>query len=217
MGEEDKLLLLLCSLPPSYDLLVMMLLYSKETLEYEDMVSVLRSNKQQEKLTKEDTLQEGLAMGERSGRERKKGMSKRWSKSRKSKSKKEARCYKCNEIGHFKRDCLRWKNKKRDTGGSDALSMVADSEVEDDLLVVSDGHRQNANVWTLDSACLHHYILNQSWFATYTKMDEGSMTLEDDLSCRVTGIGSIQMRMFDGMVQTLTNMKHVPDLKKNFM
>ena len=41
MEEEDKSLLLLCSLPPSYDPLVMILVYGKETLEYEDMVSVL--------------------------------------------------------------------------------------------------------------------------------------------------------------------------------
>ena len=82
----------------------MMLLYGKETLEYEDMVSVLQSNKQREKLTKKNDPQEGLAMGERLER-RKKGKSRRWSKSRKSRSKKEARCYKCNEIRHFKRDC----------------------------------------------------------------------------------------------------------------
>ena len=44
MEEEDKSLLLLYSLPPSYDPLVTTLLYGKETLEYEDMVSVLRSN-----------------------------------------------------------------------------------------------------------------------------------------------------------------------------
>ena len=41
MEEEDKLLLLLCSLPPSYDLLVTTLLYGKETLKYEDIVTVL--------------------------------------------------------------------------------------------------------------------------------------------------------------------------------
>ena len=96
-------------------------------------------------------------------------------------------------------------------------STVADNEVEDDLLVVSDSHRQNTDVWTLDSVCSHHYIPNRSWFATYTKMDEGSVTLEDDHPCRVASIGSIRMRMFDGMVQTLTNMKHVPDLKKNLV
>ena len=46
MEEEDKSLLLLCSLPPSYDPLVTTLHYSKETLEYEDIVSVLWSNEQ---------------------------------------------------------------------------------------------------------------------------------------------------------------------------
>ena len=42
--EEDKSLLLLHSLPRSFDPLVMMLLYGKETLVYEEIVSVLRSN-----------------------------------------------------------------------------------------------------------------------------------------------------------------------------
>ena len=54
LDEEDKSLLLLCSLPGSYDSLVTTLLYGKETLEYEDMVSVLRSNEQRKKLTRED-------------------------------------------------------------------------------------------------------------------------------------------------------------------
>ena len=97
------------------------------------------------------------------------------------------------------------------------LNMVADSEVKDDLLVVLDGHRQNTDVWILDSACSHHYIPNRSWFTTYIKMDEGSVTLGDDHPCRVAGIESIQMKMFDGMVRMLTNVKHVPDLKKNLM
>ena len=45
LEEEDKSLLLLCSLPPYFESLVTTLLYDKETLEYEDMVLVLRSNK----------------------------------------------------------------------------------------------------------------------------------------------------------------------------
>ena len=44
MEEEDESLLLLCSLPSSYDSLVTTLLYGKKTRMYEDIVSVLRSN-----------------------------------------------------------------------------------------------------------------------------------------------------------------------------
>ena len=68
------------------------------------------------------------------------------------------------------------------------LSTMANSEVEDDLLVISDGHKQYTDVWILDSACSHHYIPNWSWFATYTRTDEGTMILRDDHLCRVAGI-----------------------------
>ena len=52
---------------------------------------------------------------------------------------------------------------------------------------------------------------------TYTKIDEGSMTLRDDHLYKVTSIRIIRVRMFDGMVQTLTNMKHILELKKNLV
>ena len=45
--EEDKSLLLLCSLPGSFDPLVTALLYGKETLVYKEIISLLRSNEQQ--------------------------------------------------------------------------------------------------------------------------------------------------------------------------
>ena len=71
MEEEDKSSLLLCSLPLFYDPLVTTLVYRKETLYYEDIVSILRSNEQRKKLTKEGVSQEGLAVGERSKRGKK--------------------------------------------------------------------------------------------------------------------------------------------------
>ena len=80
VDEEDKSLLLLCSLSPSYDPLVTMLLYGKETLEYEDMVSMMCSNEQREKMTKNGAPQEGLAMGEGLGKEKERGKSRRRSK-----------------------------------------------------------------------------------------------------------------------------------------
>ena len=35
--------------------------------------------------------------------------------------------------------------------------------------------------------------------------------------CKIVGIGNICMRMFDGQVRTLTNIRHVPNLKKNLL
>ena len=35
--------------------------------------------------------------------------------------------------------------------------------------------------------------------------------------CKTVSIDNIRMRMFDGQVRTLTNVRHIPDLKKNFL
>jgi len=38
----------------------------------------------------------------------------------------------------------------------------------------------------------------------------------NDVVCKTVGIGNIRMRMFDGHIRTLTNVRHVPDLKRIF-
>ena len=65
IDEEDRALLLLCSLPGSYDGLIITLVYGKEILNYEEVVGVLRSNKQREKICKEDPKSEILAVNKR--------------------------------------------------------------------------------------------------------------------------------------------------------
>ena len=63
--EEDRALLLPCSLPGSYDNLITTLVYEKETLNYEEVVGVLRSNEQREKIHKENSNSKVLTMNEK--------------------------------------------------------------------------------------------------------------------------------------------------------
>ena len=62
----------------------------------------------------------------------------------------------------------------------------------------------------LDLACSHHYTSHQEWFATYQKIDGGSVNLGDDHSCKVAGVGTVRVRMYDGIIHTLSNVKYVP-------
>src|SRR3954471_18679510 len=39
----------------------------------------------------------------------------------------------------------------------------------------------------------------------------------NDAECNVIGTGNIRMRMFDGQVRTLSNVRHVPDMRKNLL
>ena len=82
IDEEDRALLLLCSLPVSYDGLITTLVYGKETLNFEEMVGVLRSNDQWKKLCKGSLNSEVLAIHERQGRPRKRAQDKSKGKSK---------------------------------------------------------------------------------------------------------------------------------------
>src|SRR3954462_13045212 len=39
----------------------------------------------------------------------------------------------------------------------------------------------------------------------------------NDAACNVIGIGNVRMRMFDGQVRTLSNVRHVRDMRKNLL
>ncbi|XP_071727384.1 uncharacterized mitochondrial protein AtMg00300-like [Rutidosis leptorrhynchoides] len=41
--------------------------------------------------------------------------------------------------------------------------------------------------------------------------------MRNDVACKVVGIGTIQIKMYDGTVRTLTDVRHVPELKKNLI
>ena len=41
--------------------------------------------------------------------------------------------------------------------------------------------------------------------------------MENNMSCKIIGIGSIKIRMHDGIVRILSNVWHVSDLKKNLI
>ena len=51
----------------------------------------------------------------------------------------------------------------------------------------------------------------------YKLYDGGSVLIENDTVCKTVGISNIRMRMFDGQVRTLTNVRHILDLKKNLL
>ncbi|KAH9687838.1 hypothetical protein KPL70_014918 [Citrus sinensis] len=129
IDDEDKAMILLCSLLSSYENLVDTLMYGRQT----------------------------LAMGDE---------------------------------GHFKKDCPEFKNKKNNTKDKSGDVAVA-SEFEE-----SDGY---------DSA------------GVLIATDAQTKVMGNDSSCRVVGRGLIRLKMFDGMIRELRDVRHVPDLKRNLI
>lgn len=46
---------------------------------------------------------------------------------------------------------------------------------------------------------------NKDWFATYQSIDGGKVLMKNNVACKVVGIGSIQIKMYDGIVRTLSD------------
>ena len=69
----------------------------------------------------------------------------------------------------------------------------------------------------MDSACSYHVTPNKDWFDTNRLVNSGSVLMGNAASCRVIGMGNIRVKMFDSVIRTLCDVRHVPDLRKNLI
>ncbi|KAH9782268.1 hypothetical protein KPL71_008823 [Citrus sinensis] len=214
IDDEDKVMILLCSLPSSFEHLVDTLMYGRQTLTMVDVKETLSSKA----ATKRDSREaEGLMAR---GRSEKKESNKGKKKISKSKSK-NMKCFHCHKEGHFKKDCPEKKNKPKDTREKIGDAAVASESQEYDgydsagvLLVTDDQTRGN---WVLDSGCSFHMCPNKNLFLNYEAYDGGVVVMGNDAICKVVGKGIIRLKMLDGMTRELANVRHVPDLKRNLI
>jgi hypothetical protein len=67
---------------------------------------------------------------------------------------------------------------------------------------------------------LAHIICpNRKWFETFKSCTDNVRTvlMDNDAKCKVIGIGTIKVRTIDRVVKTLTNVRYVPNVKKNMI
>lgn len=58
---------------------------------------------------------------------------------------------------------------------------------------------------------------NRDWFSTYETTFKGVVLMGDNASCKIVGIGNVGIKIFDEVVRTLGDMRHVPNLKRNLI
>ncbi|CAA0820811.1 Probable prolyl 4-hydroxylase 11 [Striga hermonthica] len=200
--DEDKAMILLCSLPPSYEHMVTTLTYGKKTIKTEEITSALLAHNQRKQKSGESSSQsDSLYVKGNQDRGRKHGRDNSGnrnfrSKSRdKSQGRKTVTCYKCKEQGHFKRDCPKWKKQTADMSSKSAnVVQNEESDCSDgDMLSISTAQYDDA--WILDSGCSYHITPNREWFATYKPGNSGSVFLGDDRCCGIVGIGDVKIKI----------------------
>ena len=93
---------------------------------------------------------------------------------------------------------------------------ISDNAVGD-MLSVASNLEHPVDFWILDSACSFYVTPNKDWFDTYRSINYGIVTMGNGAHCKITGIGNIRIKMFDGVVGMLCDVRHVPEVKKNLI
>ncbi|GLJ48423.1 hypothetical protein SUGI_1022100 [Cryptomeria japonica] len=58
---------------------------------------------------------------------------------------------------------------------------------------------------------------HRNWFSSYQSIDGGVVLMGNTASCKTIGIGSIKIKMFDGVVKMLVEVRHILELKNNLV
>ena len=199
------------------------MIYGKETVLYQEIKSALKSKEQIDRnITGEsrENQAEGLVVR---GRMDKREFDSSRSKSRSKSRHRNLECRYCHKMGHIKSDCFKLKNKLKqkekfvEKTTESAEVSVATDEIVGNIFSAIDDRTRSKNEWILDSGCCYHMCPNRDLFSTYESCNGGIVLMGNNAACDVVGRGTIRIKMHDGIVRTLTNVRHVPDLKKNLI
>ena len=84
-------------------------------------------------------------------------------------------------------------------------------------MVVTNKGTKSSKDWILDTICTFHMSPNWDWFLTYKTLNYGDVLMGNNSSCKIVGIETVKIKMFDSIVRTFTNVKHVTDLKRKLI
>ena len=114
---------------------------------------------------------------------------------------------------------MKGKNKGKESVSSsyeDSTAIVHGNCCDDFVLVVELSKRSNDR-WILDSGSSFHVTPHRHWFSTYDCVQGGVVHMGNNAMCNIVGVGSMRIRMFDGMIYNFLNVHHVSDMKKNLI
>ena len=140
-----------------------------------------------------------------------------------SKERKENICFHCTEACHWKRDCPKLNSEgkgKNPVSGTASVGVslkTIESDSDDGNVLMASADDETGISWMMNLGCSFHMTPHKSWFPTYTPRAGGSILMENNMVCKSVGMGTVRIKMFDGMVRTLTKVRHVPNLRKSLI
>nr|GEY27635.1 zinc finger, CCHC-type [Tanacetum cinerariifolium] len=212
--DEDLALLLLTSLPASYEHVVDTLLYGREALTLEDVMTTLNSKEIKESSKPKGDDGEGIYVrGRTDHRDSRQSKVKSRSKSRGGRLK----CYICQYKDHLKRNCLK-NNHKKSTGYVKKDEEPSSSGLTyDDSKVMMVMSAQVLLDWIMDLGCSYNMTSRLEILFDFLECDGGSVQLSNKRVCKIKGIDKVRIQLRDMSSFMLHNARYIPELKRNLV
>ena len=220
--EEDQVVTLLGSLPPSYQMLV-------TTLEARNELTL---NYVQQSLVHEEKKQSSGSSSEKPGshdamyHSHKEQHKDRDGKRQRSTCQWKPKCFSCGQKRHFQRDCLSPKRKKEKLTKHNAKPVKESATVDSDTdesynsIFTASSNQSPSEQWLIDSGATSHMTYSRELLHCYRKFDvPQTVSLGDGRTVEAIGAGDNELNMMFKVSKkkrcTMKNVLYVPKLTSN--
>jgi hypothetical protein len=189
ISDEDKCISLFCSLPDSWDSLVVSIGSNTTSLKFEEVVSSLLSEEMIQKNMEGHSIDALFARGCSQERNRSNLSSGRYKSKGRSKSLGNfvRVCWRCGKEGHYKKQCKSKDEKKKGSEESSSTKENTSKEEGGDVYLASSSTHEDHEAWLIDSGASFHMNPHKEWFCEYERYDGGNVFLGNDSKTKIIG------------------------------
>eukprot|EP00253_Pinus_taeda_P023515 PITA_23515 len=187
ISDEDKCISLLCSLPDSWDSLVIAIGSNTTALHFDEIVSSLLTKEMRRKNMES---QNGNTLSVR-------GRSQNRNKNKSSSG--------------------RSRSRGRSKSLGKPVKVKTTSNEGGDVYLGSSSTHVDHEAWLIDLGASFHFTPHREWFCEYEKYDGGDVFLGDDRKARIVGCRKVKLKLQGGRVRKLPSVLHIPALARNMI